>query len=275
VGPELLAHAPEELAADDELAVGPPLQRLPAVDEVEVLELCPRVGRDAVEPAAVTRADLDVVVVAEVAVDAVLRVPRELARRGRVEEVVDVAGEDLSVDLGERVAGQLDQLGDRGARVRPPLLAPEQVDDGERLVRPRQHVEVQRVDLSELGLELPGLHDEVPGEVEERDVALLDVDALVREREEQVGARVRVDDRLERDLRLLELERLGRHDGVVPGRREEVADDRDRGVEERRVDGVRREHVGQRSGRRRLGRRRRRGSRLRGRRRLCRRGGDG
>jgi hypothetical protein len=75
---------------------------------------------------------------------------------------------------------------------------------------------VQRVDLAELRLELSGLDDEVPREVEERDVALLDVDALVREGEEQVRARVRVDDRLERDLRLLELERLVGTTGLCP-----------------------------------------------------------
>jgi hypothetical protein len=63
VGPSCCRTLRKNSLRDDELAVRAALERLPAVDEVEVLELRPRVVRDAVEPAAVAGADLDVVVV--------------------------------------------------------------------------------------------------------------------------------------------------------------------------------------------------------------------
>ena len=59
-----------------------------------------------------------------------------------------------------------------------------------------------------------------------------EIDALLAERHEEVGARVGIDDRLERDLRFRHRERRRGIDGVPPGRAEEVADDRRRGVED-------------------------------------------
>ncbi len=81
---------------------------------------------------------------------------------------------------------------------------------------------------------LPTLREEAPGERRERDVAFLDAHLLGTEGEEEVGARVRVDDRLERELRLLEAQRRL----SAPGRRahdaHEVADGRHVGVEDLR-----------------------------------------
>ena len=92
---------------------------------------------------------------------------------------------------------------------------------GQRLVHPRQDVQVQRVDLAELHLEFAGLGLRLPGQVQERDVALLDLDAVVAEGEEEVGAGVGIHDGLERDLGFLDLEgrsRSGRDCGrPTPG----------------------------------------------------------
>ncbi len=52
---------------------------------------------------------------------------------------------------------------------------------------------------------LADLHEEVPGDRQERDVSLLDADValLAPERDEEVRAGVRIDDRLQADLGLL------------------------------------------------------------------------
>ncbi len=79
----------------------------------------------------------------------------------------------------------------------------------------------------------------------------LDFDAVVVEREEDVGAGVGVHDRLEGDLGLTDLEGGRRLHGIVSRRGQEVADQGDRGVEEGRIDDRR----GSRGWRRCLGRR--------------------
>ena len=53
---------------------------------------------------------------------------------------------------------------------------------------------------------LPDLRQQTARERRERDEALLEIDALFAERDEEVGARVRIDDGLERGFRLVHLE---------------------------------------------------------------------
>ncbi len=115
----LLALAPEVFAAEDERAVGPALERLPAVDEMDVLE-ARRVGRRGpVVPVGVGDAELDVVIVAEVPERAVLAVVRDVALARSGEEGLGASVDDLEVELGERVAGQLDDLRKRNPFARP------------------------------------------------------------------------------------------------------------------------------------------------------------
>ena len=63
---------------------------------------------------------------------------------------------------------------------------------------------VQRVDLADLLLDLADLRQQPAGKRREREEALLDLDALGRERQEEVGARVGIDDRLERRFRFVQ-----------------------------------------------------------------------
>jgi hypothetical protein len=58
--------------------------------------------------------------------------------------------------------------------------------------------------------------------MEERHEALLHLDPVVREGEEEVGARVWVDDGLERQLRFAQLQARLVVDRVVPGDREKL-----------------------------------------------------
>src|SRR5712692_3457285 len=101
----LLAPASKEFAPQDEGTVRSTRERFPAVDEVNVLERRLRRVRRPVRPAAPGRAELDVVVVAEVPVGAVLAEVRQIASRGRVKEARGLAAKGLECQLGKSVAG--------------------------------------------------------------------------------------------------------------------------------------------------------------------------
>src|SRR6185369_5478631 len=72
-------------------------------------------------------------------------------------------------------------------------------------------------------------------EFSQRDEPFLEVDALLTEREEEIGARVRVDDGLKRDLRFVHLERRRRVHRVLARGAEEIADHSHVGIEHFRV----------------------------------------
>ena len=88
-----------------------------------------------------------------------------------------------------------------------PSSPPSRFCDHQRLVDPRQRVGVQRVDLADLLLHLADLRQQAAGKRRERQEAFFDLDALGREGEKEVRARVRIDDRLERRLGFVQLER--------------------------------------------------------------------
>ena len=88
-----------------------------------------------------------------------------------------------------------------------PSSPPTQVVDDERAIGPRQHVGVQRVDLAERRAHLADLDQQVARQRGQRHEAFLELHAFLAEREEEIGARIRIDDRLERDFRFRHLER--------------------------------------------------------------------
>ena len=93
-------------------------------------------------------------------------------------------------------------------------------------------MQMERVHLAEAGAHAADLGEQVGGERRQRDEALLDLDALFAEREEQIGAGVGIDHGLQRDLRLAELG-AGQIFAVAgaAGDAEEVADHRHRRIE--------------------------------------------
>src|SRR5206468_439071 len=115
--------------------------------------------------------------------------------RRRVKETGSLAAKDLQGQLGKGVAGKRKEARHRYTCIAPSLLASEQVDDRQRLVGPRKGVEMLRIDLADLGLELSDLDEKVRRQVSERDEALLELHSVVRDRDEEVGAGVGVDDR--------------------------------------------------------------------------------
>ena len=76
------------------------------------------------------------------------------------------------------------------------VLAAHQVLRHQRPVRPRQHVIVQRVHLAERRAHLARLQLQAGGQRGERDVALFQIDAVLAEGDEEIGARVRIDNLL-------------------------------------------------------------------------------
>ena len=131
-----------------------------------------------------------------------------------------------------------DGIGTRRERASPAVLdavlAAEEVRHVQRRVGERAHMKVLGIELAESALEPAHLEDEIPGDREEREVSLLDPDAplLAPERDEEVRARVRIDDGLQADLRLPELEARLVVDFVVAGDSERVADHGDVRVED-------------------------------------------
>ena len=128
----------------------------------------------------------------------------EVAPLARGEEPLGVAAEGLEGDLGEGVPGQRDEAGDRDPGADPAVRA-QHVDDVQGLVRPGEDVEVEGVGLAEERAHAADLDEEAGGQRGEGREPLLDVDPVLAEGDEEVGARVGVDDRLEAELRLAQL----------------------------------------------------------------------
>ena len=91
---------------------------------------------------------------------------------------------------------------------------------------------MHRVDLAERGAHLPDLRQETSGQRRQCGVAFLERDALLAERQEEVGAGIRIDDALKRRFGLVHLERRLGIDGIVARGPEEIADDRDVRIED-------------------------------------------
>jgi hypothetical protein len=85
-------------------------------------------------------------------------------------------------------------------------------------------VRVESVHLPECRAHLPGLDQPTSRQRRKRHEPFLEVDSLLAERQKKVGARIRVDDRLERHFRLRHVQRRFRPNLVRTRRPEEVAD---------------------------------------------------
>jgi hypothetical protein len=149
-----------------------------------------------------------------------------------------LAAEDLvlsAVDLPGRLEeqpGVRDEVGQGDPVVGEALLAAGQVLRHEGPVGEGQHVDVHCVHLAEGVAQLPGLEEEAAGGGGEGDVRLLHPDLVRAVGEEEVGAGVGIDDRLEAELGLVQLEGGLAAARGLPDGADEVADGRDVGVED-------------------------------------------
>ena len=86
---------------------------------------------------------------------------------------------------------------------------------------------VNGVDLPKVSTLLTDLEQQSRGERREGDVSLFDVYARLAEREEGIGAGVRIDDGLQTYFRFVHLQRRRRRNVVASGRADEIADQAD------------------------------------------------
>ena len=147
------------------------------------------------------------------------------------ENVLAVAAEDLRGAFQEEALGRGKNAAERQARVVDAVFAAHQILGDQRPVDPGQHVVVQRVDLAEGRAHLADFELQSGGQRGEGDVALFQIDALLAEGEEEIGAGVGVDDFLEADFAFVHFERRRGASAVIAGGADEIADHADIGVE--------------------------------------------
>src|SRR2546426_1937069 len=230
-GGDHLCAASHALAAESRGAIGGGAQRLPPVDRVHPLESCLGIRGSAVRPQGVREAQIQVGGFGQILENSVVCIVGQIAARRSREEARRLTPERLERHLGEDVAGKRDHFGRGDARADPALLSPEEVDDGQGLVGPGEHVQVERVDFSERGPHPTHLRQKARGEARESHESFLDADPFLAERKEEVGPGVRIHDGLEGDLRFPQLRAGKILDGVVPADAQEVPDHRDARVE--------------------------------------------
>ena len=125
-----------------------------------------------------------------------------------------------------------DQLRDRDAGIRDAFLAAEEVLHHQRLVDPGSECEWSVFTLPTCSLSLPTFASSPPGsEVNVRKPSSISTPSGEND-EEEISARVGIDDRLERRLRFVQPERRRRVDRVRAASSEEVPDHRDVRVED-------------------------------------------
>src|SRR5712675_805208 len=91
---------------------------------------------------------------------------------------------------------------------------------------------VNGVDLDQVSELLTNLEQQSCGESRVGDVSLLHVYVCFAEREERVGARIRIDNGLKTYFRFMQLERRSWRDVIVAHRANEIADQADVRIEE-------------------------------------------
>ena len=195
--------------------------------------------------ARVRESEIDVAVFRDVLVSAQVSDIAQIAAFARPEQRAlirtRVAAEHLA-GCFEEDPGIRNQPRHRKAGVADAVFAAYQVVDHERTVGPGQNVIVERVHLAERRAHLANFCQQSSRQRRERDKPFLDIHALFSERNEEVGARVRIDDRLERRFRLVHLQRTRmvaqaeriRLHAIVAGGAEKVADHRHVGIEDLR-----------------------------------------
>ena len=91
-----------------------------------------------------------------------------------------------------------------------PFLAANEVVGHERTIDPRNLVRVRDVDFAERRAELADLREQAAGQRRKRDEPFFEIDPFLAEGQEEIGAGIRIDNRLQRHLRFRHLQdRIG------------------------------------------------------------------
>ena len=182
-------------------------QRLPAQRGIHAVELIVAVGEGAVA-ARVGNAEIDVGGFARGRCRRAGGRPRRRRCAAWPAKTFSLSPrKTCAVPSRKRPFGDGKNAAERKARVVDAVLAAHQVLGDQRPVDPGQHVVVQRVDLAERGAHLADFELQSGGQRGEGDVSLFQIHALFAEGEEEIGARVGVDDFLEADFAFVHFER--------------------------------------------------------------------
>src|SRR5205823_425180 len=107
------------------------------------------------------------------------------------------------------------------------IIAALQIERNQRTVNPGQYVVMQSVHLAEGGAHLASLYDKPFGQRRKSKKAFFQVYSFFAKRNEEIGAGIRVNNRLQAYFRFMHLERRRGFKRVVPGANDEIADHAD------------------------------------------------
>src|ERR1700730_19143227 len=201
---ELIARAPEQLRAEQEILINGATQWLPAEGSVRSVQVGEETGTGVEPQVAVTsrigKAEIEVGrfgqirVAAEVADDAQILAPVG-HKHGR-----GIAAKDLRGALEEPFLGGGKKAGDREAGIVDAVFPANEIVGRERTVDVGERMVVNGIDLAEIGAHLADLQQQSGRERREGYVGLFHIDPGFAKGDEGVGAGVGIDDRLHADL---------------------------------------------------------------------------
>src|SRR5258706_10605881 len=175
--------------------------------------------------------EVDIGRLREVLVSAKVPHIAQVASLARLEQILArVSTEHLAGGLEEDPRVR-DEARDGNTGVVDAVFAADKILYDEGPIGPWEDMVVQTVDLAERRAHLAHLRQESAGEFGEGEESLLEVDALLTERDEKIRARVRIDDRLKRRLRFVHLKGRIWIDLVPAGGAQEVANHSHVGIE--------------------------------------------
>src|SRR4029453_15907260 len=197
--------APEQFGAEEEGVVDGAAQWLPAergVGSIEIGEKPGGIGSQlsrVVVAARVRDAEIEVGGFGEVAVGAEMADDAQILAARCGVKAVRVSPKDLSRTFGKPFFGRGKETSQRDSGIVDAVFAADQIIGDERPINVLKSVVVNRVDFAELGAHFADFEKKAGGERSERDVGFLDVDARLAEREESIGASIRINDGLHAD----------------------------------------------------------------------------
>src|SRR5437588_3134189 len=144
-----------------------------------------------------------------------------------LEHIGRVATKELAGAFEKQSFWRRQNASDGEAGVVDAILASDQIAAHHRPIDPGQHVIVQRIHFAKCGAHLSRLRYDATRKGGEGYESLLQIDALFAEREEEIAARVGINNRLHAQLRLMHLHYGSRNHTILAGRCDKVADHAD------------------------------------------------
>src|SRR6266851_7549110 len=193
---ELVARAPEQLGTEQEGIVDGAAERPPADGRVSAIQIGQEIRAEVVVAACVGDAEIEVGGFREIPIGAEVADDADVLAAAGLEHIRGITAQYFGAAFEEPVLWRGQKAREEEAGVVDAVLPADQIIGDERPVNEREGVIVNGVDLPEVSTLLADLEQQASGERREGDVGLFDVHARFAERQEGIGARVRIDDGL-------------------------------------------------------------------------------